>query len=44
MTMKVAALGICIAALTLGACRRESPDYTPMKLGGTNAASENIAH
>lgn len=33
--MKIAALTICIAALALGACRREVPHdtYTPMKLG-----------
>lgn len=37
--MKYAALGICIAALALGACRREAPEYTPMKLGGTSATS-----
>ncbi len=37
--MKVAALGLCIAALMLGACRRETPDYTPMKLGGAAATS-----
>jgi hypothetical protein len=42
--MKVAALGICIAALMLGACRRESPEYAPMKLGGTTAASQTAAH
>jgi hypothetical protein len=40
--MKVAALGLCIAALMLGACRRETPDYTPMKLGGTSS-SQNVA-
>ncbi|HML30459.1 MAG TPA: hypothetical protein PKE16_16805 [Hyphomicrobium sp.] len=39
-TMKVAALGLCIIALMLGACRRESPEYAPMKLGGANAASQ----
>jgi hypothetical protein len=38
--MKVAALGLCIAALMLGACRRETPDYTPMKLGGTSASQD----
>ena len=32
--MKIAALAICVAALALGACRREVPsEYTPMKLG-----------
>lgn len=34
--MKIAALTICIAALALGACRREVPyenSYEPMKLG-----------
>jgi hypothetical protein len=33
--MKFAALGICVIALALGACRRESPEYVPMKLGAT---------
>ena len=37
--MKVAALGLCIAVLMLGACRRPPPDYAPMKLGGTAATS-----
>lgn len=34
--MKFAVLGLCIATLALGACRRESavPEYVPMKLGG----------
>jgi hypothetical protein len=40
--MKVAALGLCIAALMLGACRRESPEYTPMKLGGPAATSPDV--
>ncbi|CAA2138707.1 hypothetical protein [Hyphomicrobium sp. ghe19] len=39
--MKVAALGICIAALMLGACRREAPEYTPMKLGGPASVSQD---
>lgn len=42
--MKVAALGFCIIALMLGACRRETPEYTPMKLGGANAASQPAQH
>jgi hypothetical protein len=42
MIMKVVALGICIAALALGACRRETPEYAPMKLGGTNTASDAV--
>lgn len=40
--MKVVALGICIAALALGACRRETPEYAPMKLGGANTASDAV--
>lgn len=40
--MKVVALGVCIAALALGACRREAPEYAPMKLGGTNSASQTV--
>jgi hypothetical protein len=44
MTMKVAALGICVVALMLGACRRESPEYTPMKLGGDSANSQAVQH
>lgn len=32
--MKIAALALCVVALALGACRRESPEYVPMKLGG----------
>jgi hypothetical protein len=42
--MKVAALGLCIVALMLGACRRETPDYTPMKLGGTSTADHAAPH
>lgn len=38
--MKIATLGLCIAALMLGACRRESPEYTPMKLGAGSASAE----
>ncbi len=41
--MKVAALGICIAALMLGACRRETPEYVPMKLGGPAPASQDVS-
>ena len=33
--MKIVVLGICLATLALGACRRESPEYQPMKLGAT---------
>jgi hypothetical protein len=33
--MKLVVLGICLTALALGACRRESPEYQPMKLGST---------
>jgi hypothetical protein len=35
--MKIAALAVCVAALALGACRRETPvdSYEPMKLGVT---------
>lgn len=36
--MKIAVLGLCLATLALGACRRETPDYTPMKLGGSGTA------
>lgn len=42
--MKVAALGFCVVALMLGACRRETPEYAPMKLGGTAAASQGTPH
>jgi hypothetical protein len=38
--MKIAALGLCIAALMLGACRRESREYTPMKLGAGSPSAE----
>ena len=31
--MKLSILTVCIAALALGACRREEPYYEPMKLG-----------
>lgn len=33
--MKFAALAVCITAVALGACRRETPvdSYEPMKLG-----------
>jgi hypothetical protein len=33
--MKIVVLGICLATLALGACRREAPEYQPMKLGAT---------
>lgn len=42
--MKIAALGLCVAALMLGACRRETPDYTPMKLGGPSASAHDVLH
>lgn len=38
--MKIAVLGICLAALALGACRRETPEYTPMKLGAASTTSQ----
>jgi hypothetical protein len=41
--MKIAALGLCVAALMLGACRRETPEYAPMKLGATTSASAQTA-
>jgi len=31
--MKMTAIALCVAALALGACRREAPEYVPMKLG-----------
>ena len=31
--MKIVVLGICLATLALGACRRESPEYQPMNSG-----------
>jgi len=37
--MKIAVLGLCFAALALGACRRETPEYTPMKLGATSGTT-----
>jgi hypothetical protein len=40
--MKIAALGLCVAALMLGACRRESPEYAPMKLGGPAASAQDV--
>lgn len=40
--MKLAALGLCIAALMLGACRRESPEYAPMKLSAGSASAEPV--
>lgn len=42
--MKFAALTICIAALAVGACRRESADYTPMKLGAGDATQTSGQH
>jgi len=41
--MKFAVLGVCIAALALGACRREQPEYTPMKLGGPASAAQDVS-
>jgi hypothetical protein len=43
MKVKVAVLGLCIAALALGACRRESPEYTPMKLGAASPTATQSA-
>jgi hypothetical protein len=39
--MKLAVLGICLATLALGACRREAPVYEPMKLGATADAGQH---
>ncbi len=41
--MKIAALTLCIAAIALGACRREQPEYTSMKLGGPASATQDIS-
>jgi hypothetical protein len=41
--MKIAVLGLCLAALALGACRRETPEYTPMKLGATSGTTAGTA-
>lgn len=41
--MKIAVLGLCFAALALGACRRESPEYVPMKLGATTTTTTQDA-
>jgi hypothetical protein len=41
--MKIAVLGLCFAALALGACRREAPEYTPMKLGAASVAVHDAA-
>jgi hypothetical protein len=32
--MKISVIALCLATLALGACRRETPYYEPMKLGG----------
>ena len=40
--MKIAVLGLCFAALALGACRRELPEYTPMKLGAPAATAQHV--
>lgn len=41
-TVVIAAL---IAAAALGACRREVPEYVPMKLGaGAPAPAQYVAH
>jgi hypothetical protein len=42
--MKIAALGLCVAVLALGACRRETPEYTPMKLGASTSTAQDSAH
>ncbi|MEZ5900312.1 MAG: hypothetical protein AB7S74_00925 [Hyphomicrobium sp.] len=39
--MKYTVLAVCVAALALGACRRETPEYVPMKLGATTQHSIN---
>jgi len=41
--MKIAVLGICLATLALGACRRESPEYTPMKLGAATGTAQHVS-
>ncbi len=40
--MKLSILAVCVAALALGACRREEPYYEPVKLGaeGGSPASD----
>jgi hypothetical protein len=37
--MKHAVLGIWLVTIALGACRREQPEYQPMKLGATTHTS-----
>jgi hypothetical protein len=32
--MKYALLALCLSSLALAGCRRETPYYEPMKLGG----------
>ncbi|HMN37322.1 MAG TPA: hypothetical protein PKD49_06375 [Hyphomicrobium sp.] len=39
--MKLTILAVCLAALALGACRREAPEYVPMKLGSSVQQSTN---
>ena len=34
--MKLTILALCLASLALGACRRETPYYEPMKLGASS--------
>jgi hypothetical protein len=41
--MKFAVLGLCLVTLALGACRRESPEYTPMKLGATTGTAQHVS-
>jgi hypothetical protein len=41
--MKFAVLGLCLATLALGACRREAPEYTPMKLGAPTGATQHVS-
>lgn len=35
--MKYALLALCLSSLALAGCRRETPYYEPMKLGGSTA-------
>ena len=41
--MKLSILAVCIAALALGACRREEPYYEPMKLSSEAAPAASGA-
>lgn len=38
--MKIVVLGLVLAAVALGGCRREEPYYEPMKLGGSVSSAE----